>query len=237
MTELIEESYDLNPSADPSWLLRAADNRDPQSFASGFRKRRFELFRKLLATVPRPVSICDVGGTVAFWKDIDLVTNGDVTVTIYNLVADEPAVGELCVTAGDARELPIADQAFDVVFSNSVIEHVGTFADQRRMADEVRRVGKRHFVQTPNYFFPLEPHFLVPGFQFLPLSIRASLLTKHKLGWTPRTVDRRTAMEIVSSIRLLRLAELRKLFPFSRIHRERVFGMCKSFIALGGWES
>lgn len=52
------------------------------------------------------------------------------------------------------------DNEFDAVFSNSVIEHVGDYEAQRQMANEIMRVGKRYFVQTPNFYFPIEPHIL-----------------------------------------------------------------------------
>ncbi|HWS70973.1 MAG TPA: class I SAM-dependent methyltransferase, partial [Thermoanaerobaculia bacterium] len=68
--------------------------------------------------------------------------------------------------------------------SNSVLEHV---ADMPAMAREIRRVGRRWYVQTPNRWFPVEPHFLVPFFQFLPIATRAWLLTRFDLGWLTRT--------------------------------------------------
>ncbi|MBC8844888.1 class I SAM-dependent methyltransferase, partial [Escherichia coli] len=69
----------------------------------------------------------------------------------------------------------IDDQQFDIVFSNSVIEHLYTWENQEKMAKEVLRVGKYHFIQTPNYWFPIEPHWVFPFFQFLPKSIRIRL--------------------------------------------------------------
>jgi SAM-dependent methyltransferase len=68
----------------------------------------------------------------------------------------------------DATSLPFADGSIDVVFSNSVIEHVGERERQQRMFDEIERVGKRFLIQTPNAHFPVEAHHLLPFFQYLP---------------------------------------------------------------------
>lgn len=137
---------------------------------------------------------------------------------------------------GDARHMDFASRSFDLVFSNSVIEHVGGFADQKRMADEVRRVGERFMIQTPNRYFPMEPHFVFPMFQFLPMSIKVYLLIKFRLGWVEKGHDAQHAREIVESIRLLSKKELCEMFPGARIYKEKFFGMTKSFIVIGGWD-
>lgn len=217
-------------------MISIADMRDPQSLASRMRKRRFQFFTDLLASVPRPITICDIGGTPSFWDSMALPSDDDVTVIVVNLFPQTSTDARVRTLVGDARALDFPDQSFNVVYSNSVIEHVGTYDDQRRMADEVRRLGPRHFVQTPNYFFPVEPHFLFPGFQFLPADLRAWLLTKRNLGWMEREPDFSTASEVVRSIRLLRLGEMRRLFPTSSIYRERVAGLTKSFIAYEGFD-
>jgi hypothetical protein len=90
-------------------------------------------------------------------------------------------------------------------------------------------------VQTPNFWFPLEPHYLVPGFQFLPVRLRSGLLRRFDLGHIGRIPDPGAADEHVRSIRLLRTTQLRKLFPDARIHRERMLGLTKSLMAVGGW--
>jgi hypothetical protein len=128
--------------------------------------------------------------------------------------------------------------SFDVVFSNSVIEHLGPrFADQKRMADEIRRVGKRYFVQTPNRYFPLEPHFLTPGFQFYPLDLRVWLVSNFNVGWYKRIPDKAKARREVESISLLSRDGVRRLFPGGRIYAEKIAGLTKSFVAYGGWDN
>jgi hypothetical protein len=103
------------------------------------------------------------------------------------------------------------------------------------MANEVCRVGKCYFVQTPNKYFPLEPHFLFPFFQFLPIRFRAWLLQNFKLGWFTKTPDALEAREVVESIRLLTKKEFKAFFPNASIYEEKVLWMTKSFIAYGGW--
>jgi 2-polyprenyl-3-methyl-5-hydroxy-6-metoxy-1,4-benzoquinol methylase len=128
-----------------------------------------------------------------------------------------------------------AAQEFDVVFSNSVIEHVGSYEDQRRMAKEIKRVGKRYFVQTPNLYFPIEPHFVFPFFQFLPQSVKVWLISHFALGWYGKVTDIEKANELASEIRLLSKKEFLNLFANAKIVEEKFLGLTKSFIAYEGW--
>jgi SAM-dependent methyltransferase len=122
------------------------------------------------------------------------------------------------------------DCQFDIVYSNSVIEHVGAIDQMVRMASEVRRVGRRYFVQTPYRYFPVEPHFVFPMFQFLPLSIRTLLVQNFNLGWIARQPDRKQAANEVRSINLLSRRELQSLFPDGQMMEERLLGLTKSLI-------
>ena len=127
------------------------------------------------------------------------------------------------------------DAQFDVVFSNSVIEHVGDDARQEAMAREVRRVGRRYFVQTPNLYFPIEPHFMFPFFQFLPIPVRGWLLSNLKLSWGGKIPDREQARQAARSVALVGLSRFREMFPDGAIYRERVLGLTKSFVAYRGF--
>jgi hypothetical protein len=191
----------------------------------------------LLNTVTGPIRILDVGGTPVFWKTMGLRPQADLELVLLNLHARDVGPSNVECVSGDATRLPFADNAFDVVFSNSVIEHVGSLDDQRRMADEIRRVGRRYFVQTPNRFFPIEPHFFFPLFQFLPLSARVWLLMNLKLGRSRRArLDKETAIARAREIRLLTKGELRNIFPEARLYNERICGWVKSFVVYYGWE-
>jgi hypothetical protein len=217
-------------------LQRIADNRNPLSPASKARLKRFEFFVQLLQQVPRPIKVLDVGGTQDFWEKMNFADEPGIRITLLNL-------GTPCVTRvnfrgieGDATRMScFSPGEFDVVFSNSVIEHVGGHEEQARMAREIQRVGKRYFVQTPNYCFPIEPHFLFPGFQWLPTSVRILLVTYFDLGWFQKALDKKKAQTIVDSVHLLRQDELLVLFPHSSLYKERIFGLIKSFVVYKGW--
>jgi len=214
-----------------------ADNQNPSSLASRMRRKRFALLLRQLSSLPRPSRVLDVGGSVEFWRAMDGLRLG-FSVTVLNLkVAPQTPPDGFEVVEGDARDLSrFDDRSFSLVFSNSVIEHVGGFDDQRRMAAECRRVGVRYFVQTPNVYFPIEPHFLLPWFQFYPRSAQIGLTRRFALGWYPRIPDRDEAAAHVASHRLLKRSEMVELFPDGQVLEERVAGLTKSFIASGpGW--
>ena len=215
-------------------LLRAAGGADG-SLAARLRKRRFEHIRGLLATVPKPYTMLDVGGTPGYWETVGLNGAVGVEIVMLNLEpaeVDQPGMRAVVGTATDMHEF--ADDQFEVAFSNSVIEHVGTIADQRNMADEVRRVARRYYVQTPNRYFPIEPHFMFPLFALMPVSMRAFLLRHLALGWYSRITDREESFQVARSIRLLTRKELAVLFPDSELVREKFLGLTKSFSVFGG---
>lgn len=214
---------------------KLADNQDQTSLAVQFRKKRFAFFNSLLSRLKRPISILDVGGDEEYWKTMGMDGEDQIYITLLNLTKENITLANATSIAGDARDIHFDDKSFDVVFSNSVIEHVGGYEDQLKMANEVLRVGKRYFIQTPNKYFPLEPHFLFPFFQFLPLTVRSRLLQNFHLGWFQRTPEPARAREIVESIRLLGRDEFLALFPDADLYEEKVLGLTKSFIVYRGW--
>jgi hypothetical protein len=214
---------------------KIADMREADSLITRLRRRRFVLFRSLIDRLPRPVRLLDVGGTQFFWEMMGFKGGEGLEITMLNLTPGWTRPGFRSVV-GDARDMPqFADQEFDVVFSNSVIEHVGEPDAQRRMASEIKRVGKRYFVQTPNRNFPLEPHFFFPGFQFLPLAARTWLLRHFNLGWYQKIPDYNAARHEVETIRLLSRRDVTRLFPEGTLHEERFAGLTVSFVVYAGW--
>ena len=162
----------------------------------------------------------------------ELPPSREIRVTLLNTEAQEAPGSGFVSVVGDATSMPqFTDRQFHIVFSNSTLEHLGSLGAQQAMANEARRVGSVYCVQTPNRYFPLEPHFLFPCFQFLPLDLRAWLLQRRDLGWYTKAQDRQTALSQVSAIRLLSKREIRRLFPEVTIFEERLLGLVKSFVA------
>jgi hypothetical protein len=215
---------------------KIADMREADSMITRLRHKRLALFRSLLDQVPRPMRILDVGGTQFFWQMMHYLASPEVEITLLNSSPMPVSLPHFHSVEGDGCAMPqYADGEFDVVFSNSVIEHVGTPAAQQQMSREIRRVGRRYFVQTPNRYFPLEPHFFFPGFQFLPIATRVWLLQHFNLGWFKKIPDYAAARREVESIRLLDRAEFVQLFPGGTLHEERFAGLAVSFVIYGGW--
>lgn len=216
------------------------DNEQSNSWAINIRKKRLALFNSLIESIPSPVNILDVGGTQTFWDTSGFFDEkmNLIKITLMNVRKVPVSRPNFNSIVGDARDLKeFKENQFDVVFSNSVIEHVGDYNDQLQMANEIRRVGKRYFVQTPNLYFPIEPHFVFPFFQFLPVEVKLWLITHFDLGFYQKITNKKTALDAVTSIKLLNKKEFISLFPNAKIFEEKFFGLTKSFIVYDGWDN
>jgi hypothetical protein len=221
-----------------------ADDKRNNSLSAKFRKKRFKLFKCLFDSVPKPSRIIDVGGTKVIWEKEGFGGREDVEIVIINNhqfqtnpQEEQSVYSNIVSVFGDATNMKqFKDQEFDIVYSNSVIEHVGEREAQRQMANEVMRVGKRYFLQTPNFNFPIEPHFMFPGFQFLPFWFRLWLITHFSIGCCGRINDEQEAINFLSSFKLLSQKEMIEFFPHSNLYKEKILGLTKSFIAYDGWE-
>ena len=195
-----------------------------------FRRKRMRWFLARLAVAPAE-RLLDVGGYPWCWAE----TAPANPITLLNLgyppglAAAEP---RFTYVTGDACALPFADGEFDVVFSNSVIEHVGTWERQRRFAAEARRTGRKLWIQTPARGFFIEPHLVAPFIHWLPVRWQRRLIRNFTpWGWSTRPsaagVD-----AFLAEVRLLTRAEMRQLFPDCEILEERFLGLTKSYIAV-----
>ncbi len=197
-----------------------------------FRRRRMQRFLREFQ-ISSGTRILDIGGTPDCWE---LIAERPQVTLLNTPRAKDDLRGAAAWVAGDGRALPFRDGAFDIVFSNSVIEHVGDGSSQERFASEVARVGRSYWVQTPNRWFPVEQHLLTPFVHWLPRSWQRAIVPRCSI-WsvvTPVTPDRRRFYleHYLSDVKLLGAGELRALFPGARVIHERVCGWTKSLIAL-----
>jgi len=207
-----------------------------EAISTYFRNRRFGFFRQFFDQVTeggkKSIRILDIGGTESYWQNMGFQLNANSEIVLLNLY--EATVTEPGFTSikGDACDLSsIADKAYDLVFSNSVIEHLYTKENQQAMANEVERVGKNYFIQTPNKYFPIEPHWVFPLFQFLPFKVKVFLTQHFNLGHMSKTNDRAKAIELVKEVRLISKREYLQLFKGANLFIEKFVGLNKSFIA------
>ncbi|GII53520.1 hypothetical protein Pth03_19090 [Planotetraspora thailandica] len=202
----------------------------PDSLGAKARARRWQWFAQSFPGL-EDMSVIDLGGTASAWLRAPIRPAHVQIVNLETPPADLPPW--LKADVADACDLPqnILGTKYDLVFSNAVIEHVGGHLRRQLFADAVHRLAERHWVQTPYRYFPVEPHFLFPGFQYLPIAARTALLRRWPLVHTP-TSDRDAARNIVMEVELLSITEMRHYFPTSQIRFERLAGMVKSVIAV-----
>lgn len=217
-----------------------SDPSNPKSFSAKARARRFERFvQAVTARGISEASVLDAGGTVDYWNiHLPYLPTGLIkSIDVVNLPPrpskTEVLQGvELHSYGGNALDKStLKRDKYDIVYSNSVIEHVGNLRSQKRMADIIQSLADFYWVQTPAKSFPLEPHFYVPFFAYLPLSLRTRLLQRFQLGFVKRRPDWIEARMFCEDTRLITRAELASMFQECDIIKERVLGLCKSLIA------
>jgi len=185
-------------------------------------------FREFCVPIPRPFSLLDVGGTVGFWQAEPPPELCHLT--IINTFAQEP-VGQETVLIGDGCRLPFGDKSFDLVFSNSAIAFVGGWLRQRLFASEISRVGKAYFVQTPNFWYPIDWRTLVPFFHWLPDTLQARIHTLVRVGRYRRIPELIDAYFLATRVNDLTREQFAACFPDATLESERTLGLAKSFIA------
>lgn len=218
----------------------ATDYEDDRSIGSRLRARRIAPLLAEIDAVHRArgrVEVIDIGGTDAYWRIVPtaFLEQRQVRITIVNLPSVElPADhGPFSFVHGDGCALAnFSDRSFDIAHSNSVLEHVGGWENMLRFARETRRVAHGYFVQTPNFWFPLEPHCMVPAFHWLPLPVRVRLLLSLPIGLWGKVASVDAAVRLAESVQLLTRTLFASLFPDAQIGDERLLFLTKSFVAM-----
>ena len=179
--------------------------------------------------------ILDIGGAARFWSSLKAAEEWRFVLLNIGEIQPPDDPNQFSCARGDGCVLPFGDNSFSLAFSNSVIEHVGTFQRQQEFAAEIRRVAPRFWVQTPARECPVEPHYLALFVHWLPASVQRRVLRWVSVwGW----VQQPSADDIDCMVRethLLSGKQFRALFPDCQVITERLFGVFpKSYIAIRG---
>jgi hypothetical protein len=221
--------------------MKRPDENDPKSIRHRMRKARFKRIEGLLDDILSKkdiATILDVGGRRDYWKLLDPAYRSRIHLTILNTEEDvareeqNEGIGITIQTVvGDGTNmLEYGDGAFDMAHSNSVIEHVGLYRNMAAFAKETRRVGRAYYLQTPNFWFPLEPHYGLPFIHWLPEPTRLFLHSSVNLGFAERASSWDEAMARVDHTRIVSRRLLTNLFPDGTHATERFALMAKSLI-------
>ncbi len=197
-----------------------------------FRRKRLKKFYAYFQ-INEKTKLIDVGGNLFFWNLAKTEGFPVPNVTIVNIyAADSPLPDHINWVVTCGTKLPFDDLAFDIAFSNSVIEHLSTWEMQTQFANEISRIAPNFFVQTPSKSFFFETHLLTPFIHWLPKKFQRPLM-RNFTGWGIITRPSQEYCEkFLQELRLLNREEMKKLFPDSTIEQEKSLGWEKSLIAI-----
>lgn len=218
------------------------DYSNPNSLGSCFRRTRFRHVKKILEGILQVKPECkvlDIGGTAQYWNLLPDELRKSIHLTILNLKEERGADPRLhCpqglhidFVVGDGRDLgQYGEDEFDLGHSNSVIEHVGQYNNMADFVREINRVARIFFIQTPNLWFPIDPHYGIPFVHWFPWPLRAWLLTKVSLGFRRRFTKMEEAIDFVEFVNVIDEHVLTSLNPTAAILKERVLFLTKSLM-------
>jgi hypothetical protein len=222
--------------------VSAIDYANPTSLGSRLRAKRIKPLLQLISDAHarhNQVRLLDVGGRKTYWNILPpgFLRNHNVSITVLNVPGELQEYDDdiFSHVVGDACDLrQYSDGHFHIAHSNSVIEHVGGWQNVKRFAGECRRVASGLFVQTPYFWFPVEPHYIFPLFNWFPRPMQERMVQHFALGYGGRKApDLDTAIDWIDAApRLLDLRAYELLFPDCRIVKERFFLLTKSLIAI-----
>jgi len=192
-----------------------------------FRQNRMKWFEENF-DIREDTKILDVGGGVQYWSYVKCKPK----IKVLNIFeTNEHLPPNVTWTVGDGRKMDFEDNEFDIVFSNSVIEHLQEGQDQYDLAKEIMRIGKSFFVQTPYKYAVIDSHYMTFLVHWLPRNIQKKILRYTSVWGLVRKPPQTTINHMVNTTNLLDLSEMKRCFPGSRIRKERLLFLTKALIA------
>lgn len=203
----------------------------PRSLGEHSRRRRWNVLLERFPNLAE-MSVIDLGGTVEYWLRAPVQPRHVHLINLEDAPADAPPAW-IRHDIGDATRIPdtMLIGEYDLVYSNSVIEHVGGHERRQAFAGNVLNLAPNHWIQTPYRYFPVEPHWVCPFMQYLPLAARTRLGMHWPLVHTPHA-NLEVAVAAQLQVELLDITAMRHYFPDSTLVYDRFLGLVKSVVAV-----
>jgi hypothetical protein len=216
-----------------------------RQYTRGNRNKRFRAFVDELrpAEPGRLIKVIDLGGTVPFWQAWNITAQDKLHLTLVNdHVADaendvESQTPFIVNRRADVLTLTKDDfRSFDLIFSNSMIEHLSSRHAQGELAGRIGSSGVPYFIQVPNKYAPVDPHIprpYLPFFGAYPKPVQARIITLKSFGGDGRKpASLEEAYEsFLNYYNPLGIRDMRELFPGAKVEFERAFGAPMSILA------
>jgi len=202
-------------------------------FLKKYREKIFKIFLEIIK--PKKIyKVIDIGSTdvdslsenyflhnYPFKKSITCFSNQKLD----NLKKKYPF---LIIKKGDGRNTNLPDNFYEIVHSNATIEHVGSFNNQIKFVRELYRISKKIiFLQTPNRYFPIDFHTLLPIVHWLPKTIHRKILRVIGLKF----LSKESNLNLLSIKELKVICRILKINSYS-IKKIKIFGLVSNLILI-----
>jgi hypothetical protein len=206
-------------------------------------RKRSTLFRRHIEALPRPLRIIDLGGSAQMWARWGVTEADGLHIVLANdhrhdtTHRSEPLPGRFMDTwSVDVLELTAETFGrYDLVFSNSMLEHLPSRRHQAVLAAKIMESRKPYFVQVPNKHCIVDPHFPHPMAAFFalwPRPLQVWAHAHHALGSSGRAGSMHAAQRAIDNYHPLARRELAGLFPGARVVTEWNLGLPMSLVAM-----
>ena len=226
--EQLHQADSLRAATGIRWRLRylrfKVFERLMRPFSAWSRARRWRTFREIMP-LREGTTVLDLGGTASSWGGAELPSLSITLLNLHPAAVPTDQRHQFRAVVGDACQVQMPERCVDLVYSNSVIEHVGDAERRAAFAREVCRLGVGYWVQTPSICFPIEAHSGMPFWWFYPKWLRAALIKR----WHRKLPE---WADMIEGTTVVGKREMRRLFPDARIIVERVAAIPKSYIAV-----